>query len=156
MKWITHQAGAVVGALALAMPAAAIGGALAGAVFPDILDQKISGFAGPGRQKLFNKIHRGASHWAGWWLALFPCAAALPFSPLLRDALAGFAFGAMTHVLLDMLTMRGVPLLPFSRRHNLSFQLCSTGQSGEYIFLAALLAAASCLLLQTLLQKPII
>lgn len=141
MKWITHQTGAVLGALALGLPWPGIAAAGAGAVFPDVIDQKISGLAATrrGRQKIFNKIHRGPSHWFGWWLLLLAVLAVWP--PLARDAAAGFVFGALSHIALDMLTPQGVPLRPFSRRGRLALPVCSTGKAGEYVFLALLLAA---------------
>ncbi len=141
MKWITHQTGAVLGALALGMPWPAVVAACAGAVFPDLIDQKISALSPTrkGRQKIFNKIHRGASHWLGWWLALFVMLPSWPLPELLRDAGVGFAFGAMSHAVFDMLTPHGVPLLPFSRRVRVAVPLCSTGGAGEYLFLALML-----------------
>lgn len=142
MKWITHQTGAVLGALALGMPWPGIVAAGAGAVFPDVIDQKVSKLGGSraARQKIFNKIHRGPSHWLGWWLALFLLALAWPLPALARDAAAGFALGAISHVALDMLTPQGVPLYPFSRKGKLAVPICSTGKAGEYVFLLLMLA----------------
>ena len=146
MKWITHQATAVAAALALHLPLEGVAAACAGAVLPDVLDQRIAGLAPTrrGRQKVFNAIHRGTTHWFGWWLAV--CVAAFALSPsslgaLGRDALLGLGFGGLSHVLLDMLTPSGVPLTPFSRQNKLSLKLCSTGSLGEYCFLACVAGA---------------
>lgn len=142
MKWVTHQIGAVLGALVLDMPWPGIAAAGIGSIFPDIIDQKISGFGAnrKKRQKLFNQIHRGSSHWIGWWLFLFLIFISLPMPAFARDTAAGFAFGAMSHVMLDMLTPQGVPVWPFSRHGKLSVPLCATGKAGEYIFLLVMLA----------------
>lgn len=143
MKWITHQTGAILAACAMALPLPAIALAWAGAVAPDWIDQKASSMAttARGRQRIFNRIHRGTSHWLGWWLALLLGAMALP--GLWQGWLAGFALGGVSHVMMDMLTPQGVPLLPFSRRGKLTVPICSTGKISEYFFLAALLCAAA-------------
>ena len=109
MKWITHQATAVAAALALHLPVAGVAAACAGAVLPDVLDQRMAGLAPTkrGRQKLFNAIHRGTTHWFGWWLVLCAAAFALPgpeLGPMGRDVLLGLGFGGLSHVALDMLT----------------------------------------------------
>ena len=52
----------------------------------------------------------------------------------------GLAIGGLSHVVLDMLTPQGIPLLPFTRRGRVSLKLCRTGGLGEWIFLAAMLA----------------
>lgn len=146
MKWITHQTGAVAAGLALQMPLLAVGAAFAGAILPDVLDQSISrmGRNKKQRQKIFNRIHRGNSHWFGWWLGLFIVGAAAPLSPVCKALCAGLAMGATSHVLLDMLTTQGVPLLPFTRKNRVSLSLCSTGKMGEYVFLAAIVAVSAC------------
>lgn len=141
MKWITHQATAVAAALALHLPAAGVAAACAGAVLPDMLDQRMAGLAPTrrGRQRIFNAVHRGITHWFGWWLGLCVAAFVLPaaeLGPIGRDVLLGLGFGGLSHVALDMLTPSGVPLTPFSRRNRVSLRLCSTGSLGEYCFLA--------------------
>lgn len=138
MKWFTHQTGAVLGGIAFQLPMAAMGTLFLGAILPDVIDQRISRHAGTGkkRQAIFNRIHRGSSHWFGWWLALFMLVIGAPLPALCRDICAGFALGALSHVVLDFFTPRGVPLLPFARMRHISLPLCSTGKLDEYIFLA--------------------
>lgn len=140
MKWITHQTGALVLAAGLQLPVEGILAASAGAVLPDVIDMRIStlGPTRKSRQKIFNQIHRGASHWFGWWLALFLAALTLNLSALPVAAAAGVAFGALSHVFLDMLTVQGVPLSPFSRKNRFSLKLCKTGHISEYLFLLLL------------------
>ena len=58
---------------------------------------------------------------------------------LLRPVCVGLAVGGLSHVVLDMLTPQGIPLLPFSRRNRFSLKLCKTGSFGEYAFLATMI-----------------
>lgn len=140
MKWITHQSGAILGALVMGMPWPGVAAAGAGAIFPDVIDLKVSSLGGSraGRQKIFNRIHRGPSHWFGWWLMLLLLFPVWPLPALVRDAAAGFLLGALSHVAFDMLTPQGIPLLPFSRRGKLALPVCTTGKPGEYLFLLLL------------------
>ena len=64
----------------------------------------------------------------------------------------GLALGGLSHVVLDMLTVQGVPLLPFSRKNRFSLKLCKTGGVGEYVFLACMLAATWLFLRDTALE----
>lgn len=164
MKWFTHQSIAVGTALALGLPPAGVAGVIFGSVLPDVVDQRLSRLT-PHPQKTFNCIHRGASHWFGWYAALLVMALVWPqiihlptdLWGLLGDVrlprgftafakaqspslLAGIAFGALMHVALDMLTPSGVPLTPFSRKNKFSLKVCSTGSVGEYVFLVVGLA----------------
>lgn len=146
MRWPTHQAAGLVLALLCHLPPAGIAAAVAGAVVPDILDRKLAGLA-PGRrlqQKVFNKIHRSTTHWVGWWVALLlwlTCAPPqLALAPWQQPLALGLTLGALSHVVLDMLTPHGVPLLPITRRWKVAVPLCSTGSWQEYLFLAACLA----------------
>lgn len=142
MKWITHQTGAVLCGLALALPLPGLVGIGMGAILPDLIDQRRSALApAKKRQQAFNRLHRGASHWFGWWLLLFLQFLALPLPPLARDACAGLFLGALVHVGMDLLTPRGVPALPFGHRPRLAVPVCSTGSLGEYLFLALIAAA---------------
>lgn len=137
MTWPTHQAGALIAALGLQLPLTALGASIFGAILPDVIDQTVSraGLSKKGRQKIFNRIHRGHSHWFGWWLIIFLILLCYPLPPVMRDILAGIALGALSHITLDFLTPRGVPLIPFRSGFNVAIPLCSTGKIGEYIFL---------------------
>lgn len=142
MKWVTHQVGAVGLALALHLPPAGVAAACLGAVVPDMLDQRVSRLMPTARerQRLFNRIHRGTTHWFGWWLFLFLGVLVLPIAPYLKAMVSGLALGGLSHIVLDMLTPQGVPWHPFSRKGKVSFKLCTTGSLGEYCFLAGMLA----------------
>lgn len=133
MKWATHQAMAVMGSFALGLPAAGIAAAWAGSVLPDIIDQRSA--AGMFfRQRRFNKAHRKSSHWFGWWLVPLAAAHLGLLGPLPDSAMEGFALGCLSHVLLDLCTTKGVPLLPFGDG-KLSLRICSTGSVAEYAIL---------------------
>lgn len=143
MKWFTHQTVAVAAAIALHMPPIGIAATLAGSILPDVIDHKIAG-QGRNRQKIFNKIHRGASHWFGWYVALLLCGFVLNLAPRETDIVLGLAFGALMHIALDMLTPSGVPLVPpvpflagLKGRARISLNMCSTGSVQEYVFLVA-------------------
>lgn len=143
MKWITHQTGALLGAIALQLPMASVLMVIPGAILPDLADLKMArlGDGGRHRQKVFSKIHRGTTHWFGWWLGLLFLALAFPLPSLIRDLVAGLALGAFSHVLLDLLNPKGIPLLPFGRKLRVATPVCSTGTYGEWLFLALLVSA---------------
>ncbi len=142
MRWMTHQVGALAAAFWLQLPPAGLAAAWFGGILPDVFDQKLAGLY-EDRQKGFNRVHRGFTHWPGLWLgALFAAIVCVPSEGhlILRPALVGLAVGGLSHVVLDMLTVQGVPLLPFTRKKKFSLKLCKTGGAGEYAFLATMLA----------------
>lgn len=165
MKWITHQACALTAATSLGLPPVAVAASLVGAVLPDMIDFFRAG-RGPKRQKRFNQVHRGASHFWGWyclaliffgvasfwpglWTELLQALAATGlFSrqavELLHEggllAATGLFFGALIHIAGDMLTPSGVPYLPGHWSKRYSLKLFSTGSVQEYLFLAGLCA----------------
>ncbi len=134
MKWITHQCMALMGAFALGLPLPALVASCVGAVAPDALDMRRAAKAFF-RRRAFNQIHRGTSHWPGWWILLWMLAQAGIMGSLPGSLLTGFSLGAVSHTFLDMCTDRGVPLLP-SGEKRLSLRICSTGSLAEYAILA--------------------
>lgn len=114
MKWFTHQAVAVGAGLCIGLPVSGLVGALAGAVLPDVLDQRMAGLLS-NRQKAFNRIHRGSTHWFGWWLGVAALAALPAMPPALRGFCLGLGFGGLMHVLLDLCTVRGGAALALGR-----------------------------------------
>ena len=142
MKWVTHEAIAVGGAYLLGMPPIGLAGVLAGSVLPDFLDQGMARLL-VFRQLAFNHLHRGPTHWFGWWLALFVAVILQTGSFARGDDISlfvlGLGFGALMHVVLDMCTESGVPVAPWSKKHMVSLKLCKTGSLAEYGFLAVFL-----------------
>ena len=145
MKWITHQTAAIGAALVMQLPLEGVIASCVGGVLPDKLDMRIADMT-PNRQRTFNRIHRGTTHWFGWWLLLLLLGGAtglLPriphLPPFAHAIIMGLGFGGLTHVVLDMLNPHGVPIMPFSRKPTLSLKLCSTGSLGVYVFLGAML-----------------
>ena len=160
MKWRTHQACGVGIAFLRHLSPVVIAAAWAGSLLPDIFDQRAAGLLSLGRrdrQAVFARIHRGISHWFLLWLLLFAAAwgpideicrelsldtAHSPnILPYLRESAYGLGLGGFLHVALDMLTPRGVPVLPFSGL-TIAAPIVKTGSLGEYVFLVCL-----CLLL---------
>ena len=133
MKWATHQTMALMAAFSAGFPIVGMAAAWAGSVVPDVIDQRAANRAFF-RQKKFNQVHRRSSHWFGWWLAIWAWSLTGQLGPLPDAVVGGFGFGALTHVLLDMCTTHGVPLLPFAKKR-FSLKLCSTGSLGEYALL---------------------
>ncbi|MBQ9536728.1 MAG: metal-dependent hydrolase [Desulfovibrionaceae bacterium] len=139
MKWITHEVGAVGLAVTLQLPLTAVVAAFFGGILPDVFDQRVARVfsrSKKGQQRVFGAVHRGLSHWFGLYLALLFMVEVWPLPLLLQEVIWGLGLGAASHVLLDMLTPKGVPLLPFSRKLRLACPICSTGTWREYLFLA--------------------
>ena len=134
MKWLTHQCMALMGLFSLGAALPALCAGWAGSVAPDILDMRSAGRCFF-RRSAFNKLHRGASHWPGWWLLCWAFSQIGLLGPLPDPMLGGFALGALSHTLLDMCTTRGIPLLPFGEKR-FSLRICSTGSLAEYAILA--------------------
>lgn len=75
--------------------------------------------------------HRGPTHWLAAWLLAFAIALTLP-APA-GGLFAAFAWGGLSHVLADSLTVSGVPFSPYSeRRFHLLGGRMRTGGAGEY------------------------
>lgn len=144
MKWITHKTAALGAAWCLGFPLPAVVAALAGAILPDLLDMWLARLL-VFRQAAFNRLHRGITHWFGWWLAmLIPFVLRMGRAEPLPDPVwlvAGLGLGGLSHVLLDMCTMSGVPVAPWTRNPRVALKWCSTGSLREYVFLACMLIA---------------
>ena len=139
----------------MGMPPMGLAGVAVGSVLPDVLDMSLARLL-VFRQWAFNQIHRGTTHWFGWWLALL-VAASLKAQPLALTPdttlfLLGLGFGGLAHVLLDLCTVMGVPIAPWTRKHMMSLKLCKTGSMREYAFLAASLAVFGLLAREDLLK----
>ncbi len=147
MKWITHQSIALASGVLLSFSPTTLFGVLVGSVLPDSIDHFLARCT-PCPEKTFKRIHRGISHWYGsYLLAFIICFSALQgmnalesWGFLSKKALyfqwgLGISFGALMHILLDMCTPSGVPMLPFIGKSRFSLKLFATGSLHEYAFL---------------------
>ncbi len=148
MKWITHQTVAVGSAVALGFPPPLVVAVFVGSVLPDVIDMTLARLT-PCPEQTFKRIHRGFSHWYGSYLLAFVlCFAAVQGMDFFEKWNVfsskasyfqwgvGLSFGALMHILLDMCTPSGVPLLPFVDKSRFSLRLFPTGSVQEYAFLA--------------------
>ena len=163
MKWFTHKAVAVAGALAAGAHMGELVAVLVGSVLPDLIDTTVA----HGNKKIWRRIHRQTSHWFGWYLLLIALGCAFPLEHMVIEILratnisfpgisrsmlaeAGtygntlviwIGVGGLIHVLLDALTPMRVPVFPFSGRKRFGISLVSTGTWQEYVFLVAAVGA---------------
>ena len=141
MRWLTHQSCAVGIALCSHMSWIGVCAAFFGGILPDIFDQKMAkacSVTKKGQQRVFGQVHRGISHWFGLYVLLILALDRYMFQASVHAIILGLAIGALSHVLLDMLTPKGVPLLPLSKKWRLAIPVCSTGSVREYMFLVTL------------------
>lgn len=121
MKWVNHMA--IAGATTALVSPPLVPVAILGSTAPDWMEWVLE--ATGTRVK-----HRGVTHYLLAW------AVALAFFAVLWDFHgigAAFAFGGLTHVLADSLTVSGVPFAPHSdRRFHLFGGRLRTGGAGEY------------------------
>lgn len=122
MRWYNHIL--IAAAPAALFKPALVPAVILGATAPDWLEW-LARFA------RYQLPHRGPTHWLAAWLLGLPLAALLP-DPA-GGLLSAFAYGGMTHVLTDALTVTGVPFSPLSeRRFHLLGGRLRTGGAGEY------------------------
>lgn len=142
MKWFTHKAIAVAGALALNAPPQGIIGVLIGSVLPDLTDTTLSF----GNKKRWKQLHRQSSHWIGWYILLLMLGTLwIPYNLrqlhyVLSELLIWIGFGGITHILIDALTPMGVPIWPLGGKQRMGFNLIKTGSTEELLFLFFTLA----------------
>lgn len=161
MRWITHTSVTVAAGLLFHPSVPFTAGLAAGSVLPDVVDRVLSG----GNQQIWRRIHRGSSHWLGWYVLL--AAVSFTVGPDMNEGvrglfmqlkgilprevmrelgralqngpmdsiLLGLGLGGIAHIALDALNPSGVPLLPFSMKPRFGLGLVSTGTFGEYVFL---------------------
>lgn len=127
MRWWAHLA--IGGALAAAVSGpAAVPAALVGSTAPDWLEWAAVRLGGR------RVRHRAATHYLSAWVAAGVVLALLPGAWALA---AWLAWGGLSHVLADALTVTGVPVGPWSDRrvHLLGGQV-RTGGLGEWVTVA--------------------
>jgi len=121
MKWFSHMA--IAASTTAVVAPALVPVAILGSTAPDWLEWVLRAM---GRRVK----HRTITHIVVYWIG------GMLFGLFLWDwhgVIAGFAYGGLTHVLADSLTIAGVPLLPTSeRRFNLFGGRLRTGGSGEF------------------------
>ena len=144
MLGTTHALGGLVFAYLFQVPNYAVPLAVVGAFFPDI-DLKFTYYIPPKgvRTTLWN-THRGITHHPIIVLALFVLWVFLektyPQWGFYWDFLYGFNVGYLSHLVLDTLTHKGIPV-GFGYHPRFSFRLMKTGGIGEKIVLVLLIAA---------------
>ncbi len=161
MKWFTHKAVAVAGALAAGAHAGALVAVLVGSVLPDMIDTA----AAHGNKRVWRRIHRQTSHWFGWYVAMILLGVVLPLQEMTadflrmadisfpgisrralsevlgNDLLVWLGLGGLVHVLLDALTPMRVPLFPWGGSRRFGVSLVSTGSWQEHAFLVVAVGA---------------
>jgi membrane-bound metal-dependent hydrolase YbcI (DUF457 family) len=130
LTWLTHTTFAYLTACLLGLPPAP---AILGSTAPDWSEDLLG-----------VKEHRGRTHYITYWSFLFLLTLVLylgapngPAKTLFLNLLT-FAFGGLTHLFLDSLTVAGVPL-GLSRTRIRIGGLITTGKLSEWIFLGLIL-----------------
>lgn len=145
MKWFSHRVFAVGIAAICKFDLVGMGLAYLGSTVPDSIDFFLAkiGFN-------FNKIHRKHSHawvWYALMLALLHFAAypfiANNFAELLKykDLITAFFLGIFSHIFLDMLTIKGVPIF-INPNKKMAVKLVSTDTWTESVFIFLFFTAA--------------
>jgi inner membrane protein len=122
MTWITHSAFAGLTSWVFGLD---FGLAVLGSTAPDWFED----FFGV-------REHRGITHWLSLWFVLFVFFLALSVEGFgWAVYLLSFVYGGLSHVVLDALTVSGVPL-GFSKVRVRIGGLVRTGKTSEWVFLA--------------------
>ena len=161
MKWFTHKAVAIAGALVAGAHAGGLIAVALGSIAPDAMDTAIA----HGDKQVWRRIHRQTTHWFGWYILIILLGLSLPLQPMVSDVLSSiplfsfswgelarlsrlgndcivwFGIGGLAHVLLDALTPMRVPLYPFGGTKRFGLPLVSTGTWRETVFLGLALLA---------------
>jgi inner membrane protein len=139
MMWVNHVLIAGSTTAVVAPPLVPI--AILGSTAPDWLEWIANRLGRPIK-------HRTTTHIVMFWVL------GLLFGLFVWDfhgIIAAFAYGGLTHVIADSLTIMGVPLTPFSdRRFNLLGGRLRTGDSGEFLVAGGI--AAACFLIASQLH----
>ncbi|MBE0506969.1 MAG: metal-dependent hydrolase [Marinospirillum sp.] len=129
MKWINHVA--IGGATTALINPALVPVAMLGATAPDWMEWIAKGIGRPVK-------HRGPTHYLAVWLVAL--LAAWILEP--TGVLAAFAWGGLTHIICDAMTVSGVPFSPYSdRRFHLFGGRFRTGDPAEYAISFGVVAA---------------
>lgn len=131
MKWFSHLA--IGGATAAVVSPALVPLAMLGSTAPDWLES-VAAFSGRAVK------HRATTHYlAVWLLALGACWLLDP-----TGLATAFAYGGVTHIFCDAMTVSGVPFSPYSkRRFHLFGGRFRTGDPAEYVIAFAVVAVCA-------------
>nr|AKN40852.1 hypothetical protein [Vibrio sp. 1F_189] len=130
MKWFNHTLIAGAACAVISPPHVAV--CVAGATAPDWLEYLIKLRGKPVK-------HRGITHVFTHWLI---AALAFTFVWDYHGILMAFAWGGVSHILTDAMTVSGVPFSPYSdRRFHLFGGRFRTGDPVEYAIAAAVVIA---------------
>lgn len=152
MKWFSHRIFAVGMAAVCKFDFIGIGAAYLGSTVPDSIDFFLTKLGAD-----FNKIHRRHSHAWVWYalaLALLHYAAYpflsrnLPWLLQYKEYIAAFFLGIFSHIFLDMLTIKGVPLF-LDTDKKIAFKLVRTNRFSESVFIFVFFVAAGLYLYAT-------
>jgi len=120
MKWFAHSV--VAGSTAAIIAPPLVPAAIAGGTAPDWFEWIVKATGTPIE-------HRGPTHYLSHW------AIASVISIFIHPIAAAFCLGGLSHILLDAMTVSGVPASPWSQqRMHLFGGRFRTGEPGEYIF----------------------
>ena len=135
MKWFNHMA--IAGATCAVISPALVPVAILGSTAPDWLEWV-------GRATGRTIRHRSTTHYFIVWLVAFFGGLALDSS----DLFTSFAYGGLTHILCDAMTVSGVPFGPQSdRRFHLFGGRFRTGDPTEYGIAFGVVALCAALVL---------
>ncbi len=138
MTWFTHKSLAVASALALDAPVTGIIATFIGSILPDLTEKIVS----MGNMQVWGKIHRQAAHWFGWYFLLIllgsiylsSIRSPTSYQTIFIESICWLGFGGITHIFLDALTPKGVPLWPLGGKQRMAFPIVTTGSINETIF----------------------
>ena len=134
MKWINHVM--VAGSTAAVINPSIVPYAIFGSILPDLAEKFLP---------VTN--HRAETHYLVLWIA------ALIFSIFVFDfkgVLLGITYGGLTHVVVDALSVSGVPFSPWSQnKFHLFGGRLRLGSTAEYIISFSILAVSCLIVLNT-------
>ncbi|MEE9356618.1 MAG: metal-dependent hydrolase [Methylococcaceae bacterium] len=122
MKWFNHIV--IAGSTTAVIAPELVPVAILGSTAPDWIEWILKAVGNPVK-------HRTVTHIVMYWVLLSL------FGLVIWDwhgIVSAFAYGGLTHVIADSLTIMGVPFTPFSdRRFNLLGGRLRTGEAGEFL-----------------------
>ena len=123
MRWFAHSV--IAGASAAVIAPPLVPAAILGATAPDWMEWVLKAVG-------IQVTHRGPTHYLSHWIIISVV------SMFMHPIITAFCLGGLSHIILDAMTVSGVPASPWStqRIHILGGRF-RTGDPGEYIFAVA-------------------